>query len=45
MARVKKYLLWCINEFVDMRLPELDALSSIFGLKTKFLEPPSEKVS
>ncbi|XP_050040715.1 tRNA (guanine(10)-N(2))-methyltransferase homolog [Dermacentor andersoni] len=38
-----KYLIWFAHEHVPFRMPELDAIASMFGITIKFIEQPNKE--
>ncbi|XP_070392050.1 tRNA (guanine(10)-N(2))-methyltransferase homolog isoform X2 [Dermacentor albipictus] len=38
-----KYLIWFAHEHVPFRMPELDAIASMFGIAIKFIEQPHKE--
>ncbi|XP_042860219.1 tRNA (guanine(10)-N2)-methyltransferase homolog isoform X1 [Penaeus japonicus] len=38
----RKYLLWCANEHIEFRIPELKSIASMFKIPIKWVERPKE---
>ncbi|KAK4307794.1 hypothetical protein Pmani_020463 [Petrolisthes manimaculis] len=38
----RKYLLWCANEHVEFRIPELKSIASMFNIPIKWIDKPKE---
>ncbi|XP_064085838.1 tRNA (guanine(10)-N2)-methyltransferase homolog isoform X2 [Macrobrachium nipponense] len=38
----RKYLLWCANEHIEFRIPELVSIASMFKIPVKWIDKPKE---
>ncbi|KAK8374673.1 hypothetical protein O3P69_011700 [Scylla paramamosain] len=38
----KRYLLWCANEHIEFRIPEIKAISSMFNIPLTWIDKPKE---